>query len=166
LLLDFRVLAAAGDVLALRGEVDIPRIADENAQVEQLSPIETRLVATKEHEVCRVEGELRTSLRYQCSRCLDSYESLLETPFDESFTNAPGHEDAHVVEGTAVELDPYIEETVNLALEYRPLCRESCQGLCPVCGCNLNHETCNCDRQARDPRWAALEDLLLDDKPE
>lgn len=164
--LDFRELAAAGDTLPLQGEIEIPRIVEENAQIEQMSPIEANLVATQQPNRVQVAGELRASLHVQCSRCLDVYESALVAPFDESFANAPGNDDVHVVDGNEVDLDAFVEESVNLALDYRPLCREDCRGLCPVCGCNLNRETCSCDRQPRDVRWAALEDLLSKDESE
>jgi uncharacterized protein len=44
----------------------------------------------------------------------------------------------------------------------KPLCREDCQGLCPVCGTNLNNGTCTCKREWEDPRLAALKKLKTD----
>jgi uncharacterized protein len=41
----------------------------------------------------------------------------------------------------------------------RPLCDEDCKGLCPICGTNLNYETCNCQEEQVDPRWAKLKSL-------
>jgi len=38
----------------------------------------------------------------------------------------------------------------------KPLCREDCQGLCPVCGADKNTGTCSCEESTPDPRWAAL----------
>ena len=34
----------------------------------------------------------------------------------------------------------------------KPLCRDECRGLCPVCGTNLNRATCDCRRDWEDPR--------------
>lgn len=166
LLLDFRELRDAGDVFPIQGTVDIPRIAAENQQVVRLSPIAMDLKAIGADEVCRVHGQLETAFRYQCSRCLDEYDSPLCTSFDEQFSERVKQGDVHLVEGPQVDLTPYIEETVNLAIDFRPLCRDDCQGLCPVCGANLNHHQCNCDRTVHDPRWAALEGLLSKEEPE
>ena len=41
----------------------------------------------------------------------------------------------------------------------KPLCADDCKGLCPVCGKNLNRETCDCNRTWDDPRMAALREL-------
>ena len=36
-------------------------------------------------------------------------------------------------------------------------------GLCATCGVNRNETTCDCATEVRDPRWAALDDLRLDE---
>jgi len=41
----------------------------------------------------------------------------------------------------------------------KPLCGSDCNGLCPVCGKNLNRDTCECRRTWDDPRFAALREL-------
>jgi DUF177 domain-containing protein len=61
--------------------------------------------------------------------------------------------------GKAIDLDPVVREQLLLALPSYPVCQESCKGLCPVCGTNLNERDCGCDRRVPDPRWAALEKL-------
>ncbi|MDA8019646.1 MAG: DUF177 domain-containing protein [Thermoanaerobaculia bacterium] len=49
-------------------------------------------------------------------------------------------------------------EQMQLAVPMKPLCRESCKGLCGICGQNLNEGNCDCEPEI-DPRWAALEKL-------
>ena len=44
----------------------------------------------------------------------------------------------------------------------KPLCSESCRGLCPECGANLNTASCTCQRAWVDPRLAVLEQLRKD----
>jgi uncharacterized protein len=36
------------------------------------------------------------------------------------------------------------------------LCRESCKGLCPRCGANLNEETCECRQDLKSSPFAIL----------
>jgi len=65
---------------------------------------------------------------------------------------------------------PCTEDTVDLAfpvwealvLEFpmKPVCREDCRGLCPVCGANLNLRTCGCEAEKADPRLLSLKKLL------
>jgi len=63
--------------------------------------------------------------------------------------------------GKVLDLDAMVREQILLALPPYPVCRESCKGLCPVCGANLNDRDCGCDRRVPDPRWDALRKLKL-----
>jgi len=55
-----------------------------------------------------------------------------------------------------LETDPILIEQLQLNIPMKPLCREDCQGLCPICGADRNAGTCQCEDLAPDPRWAAL----------
>ena len=57
------------------------------------------------------------------------------------------------------DLEPVIWEQLELDLPMHALCREDCQGLCPICGGNRNVAPCDCDPVPSDPRWSALENL-------
>lgn len=67
-------------------------------------------------------------------------------------------EDLGVLEVAGDELDtePLVAEQVQLELPTRPLCREACRGLCPVCGGDRNERDCDCEHEGTDPRWSAL----------
>jgi uncharacterized protein len=47
-----------------------------------------------------------------------------------------------------------------LALPMKPLCKDDCKGLCPLCGANWNRDTCTCKAEWVDPRLAVLKKLL------
>jgi uncharacterized protein len=64
-------------------------------------------------------------------------------------------------DGRKIDLDPILQEQVLLALPMSLVCRESCRGLCPVCGENLNEKQCGCEREVVDPRWMALKNVKL-----
>ena len=53
-----------------------------------------------------------------------------------------------------IDLGELIHEQFYLTLPMKPLCREDCKGLCPVCGANWNQTTCACERRWEDPRLA------------
>src|SRR5215210_5657637 len=55
-----------------------------------------------------------------------------------------------------LETDPILIEQLQLNIPMKPLCREDCQGLCPVCGADKNTGACSCAESSPDPRWAAL----------
>jgi uncharacterized protein len=64
----------------------------------------------------------------------------------------------YVVEG-GLELSAWARDAIALELPDQILCRPECAGLCPVCGKDLNVEPHEHEGEARDPRWAALEQL-------
>jgi len=59
-----------------------------------------------------------------------------------------------------LDLGEIVREQLLLNIPMRPLCGESCKGLCPHCGANLNETTCGCEQKSIDPRMKALEKLL------
>jgi uncharacterized protein len=69
-------------------------------------------------------------------------------------------EDLQYVADDKVDLVPYVEETLLLHLPYAALCQESCKGLCPNCGTDLNEQECGCNTDVIDPRLAALGDFF------
>ena len=60
------------------------------------------------------------------------------------------------LDGEILETRPILLEQLQLNIPMKPLCREDCQGLCPVCGADRNAGACSCEESTADPRWAAL----------
>ena len=60
----------------------------------------------------------------------------------------------------SIDLGELMHEQFVLALPMKPLCAETCRGLCVHCGTNLNKDTCACAPEWTDPRLAALKGLL------
>ena len=65
-----------------------------------------------------------------------------------------------VVSDGQLDLAELATADILLELPTSVLCVESCKGLCPVCGANLNEGDCGCDRSQRDPRLDKLRELL------
>src|SRR6202035_5183145 len=65
-----------------------------------------------------------------------------------------------------LETRPILLEQLQLNIPMKPLCRDDCRGLCPVCGIDRNTGTCSCAERTVDPRWAGLAGLKdrLDEK--
>lgn len=111
-------------------------------------------------------GNLATTLAASCARCLGAYRVPLETPFEFVLVPEQAQEPDQELDaddlalsffsGPEVDLEPLCSEQAILALPTRALCREDCQGLCPVCGGDRNEKACACDDTKPDPRWAAL----------
>ena len=127
-----------------------------------------------------IRGTAKIGVRIPCDRCLDDVEVPLELEFSQKVPaeretgskeadESPG--DADTQEESAFEPDYYLEG-YNLDVDKllfgeallnwpsRVLCKEDCRGLCPVCGQNLNHGDCGCERKALDPRMAKVLDVF------
>jgi len=74
-----------------------------------------------------------------------------------------GSELAYAFSGDEIDLAPLVRDAVLLNLPAAPLCGEGCLGLCPSCGIDLNRESCDCDRNGYDERWAPLAALRFDE---
>ena len=116
----------------------------------------------------RVAGHLTGELELTCSRCLESFTMPVATEFDLRYvprTENVGEGEKQVEEddlSTAfysddeIDLRHLIMEQFQLAVPMKPLCQESCRGLCPQCGTNLNTGSCSCTPKWADPRLEAL----------
>ena len=104
-----------------------------------------------------------TSREYaiQTVRALKQY--LEAADIDELYQVEILHEDAYLIVDGQLDLAPMARQAALLELDDERLCREECAGLCPHCGVDLNVETCGCDTEVVDHRWAALDGLVLDD---
>ena len=67
-------------------------------------------------------------------------------------------------EGEKLDLTEAFFDNFFLEMPMTTVCSESCRGLCPVCGMNLNRGQCNCRNFKVDARLSALESLLNDHK--
>jgi uncharacterized protein len=110
-----------------------------------------------------VHGAVATPWQAPCRRCLTEVGGTARIEVDELYQDDVSDDDAFPIEGDQIDLAPAVREYVLLELPDGPLCRDDCAGICPVCGIDRNEASCECDTTVRDERWAALDDLQLDD---
>ena len=126
--------------------------------------------------VFRVTGRAITRLELDCGRCLDAFEVPVDARFELRYVPQPesaaegereiGEDDlttSFYREGT-LDVVELLREQFQLALPMKPLCAESCRGLCPECGAHLNRTDCGCKSKSVDPRLAPLKELLNREK--
>ena len=63
----------------------------------------------------------------------------------EEIRSTTGESEIGFYEGDGIELKDVLREYVLLALPMQRVCREDCQGICPVCGQNRNLVECGCE---------------------
>ena len=139
-----------------------------------LAPLRLELTVTREFDHIRVTGQVSTTVRLDCSRCLTEYESPITSAFTVFYsqsTDGPQDEEVELTEedlvaasyaGEEIDFTPVIAEQIIMGIPLKPLCREECQGLCSTCGADLNTSPCDCERAAVSPKFSALRNLKIE----
>jgi uncharacterized protein len=112
-----------------------------------------------------VTGSADVPLHGQCARCLKDFDRDEQIDLMELFLYPDKElddEEASRVVDDAVDLEPVIRDAVVLDLPFTPLCREDCEGLCSLCGADLNADPEHDHGEQIDSRWAGLSGLLDD----
>ena len=109
-------------------------------------------------------GDLAGEAAVECRRCLTDVRVPVEADVHLIFAEAEDEEiddpDVYTIaaQDAMLDLRPAIREEWILSVPAFALCREDCQGLCPVCGADLNEDPAH-THAAADPRWNALRGL-------
>ncbi len=103
-----------------------------------------------------IVGKINYSLSMTCSRCLERFNKDFslwvrgifkfhrDRYKDKEIELTKRDLDTFYYENGKIDLDRFVIESIIVNVPMKPLCREDCKGLCPVCGANLNFESCNC----------------------
>ena len=136
-----------------------------------VEPVALDFTVHKDKDRFRLVGTVKTVLELSCSRCLDPFRLPIDAGFDVRYLPQSQNtgEEREIEEDDLsdafyrdeqIDLGQLMEEQFYLALPMKPLCSESCRGLCPNCGTNLNVATCDCEVRWEDPRLAGLKALM------
>lgn len=113
----------------------------------------TGSIQRKNENTVHVSLHLSGTMLYPCARCLQPVPVSTAIDYEDDFEWAEGQDTGDLV--------PFVEECLFIHEPYRVLCDETCRGLCPGCGVNLNEGQCQCSREPEiDPRLAALKNLF------
>jgi len=169
LVFEFEKSAAAFPVLA--------EMVD-NGEWEFSAPIRIALRAQRIGDMVEIDGDIETSVRLPCSRCLQPFEIPLKSRFALTYQHRAtdgiadtepqevelSAEDMGIVyfQGEKIDLKDPIQEQVVMEYPLRGLCKPGCKGLCPKCGADLNEDLCDCDRRSPPGKFAVLKNLKLD----
>lgn len=137
-----------------------------------IKPFSGTLKVIKRGIEVEVSGHLEGSLELVCDRCLEKFEYSIKEDFkvlllpkatlnlQEEKELSSEELEVSFYENSFISYYEIIKEEIYLSLPYRILCKEECKGLCPVCGANLNKETCECSKIKKGSPFAILRDLL------
>jgi uncharacterized protein len=107
--------------------------------------------------IINLTGRIQTAYSGECARCLARVESDVDLPVSECYrpaiqAAAGEDDDSYRYGGTQLDIGQALRDNLLLALPQRLLCRADCQGLCPVCGADLNKQDCGHAISAADPQ--------------
>jgi DUF177 domain-containing protein len=141
-----------------------------------VAPVHLVMDVRKDRDAYRAAGRVETRLQLDCGRCLEPFDVPVDSAFELRYVPAVDttREAEREVEeddlttafyrDEQLDLGELMREQFVLALPMKPLCSESCKGLCPQCGTNLNKASCDCSPAWKDPRLAGLQGLFDRDK--
>jgi uncharacterized protein len=159
--------------------IRVAEIPDEGLQIEGLDAFpepfqdptwkldDLSLTLEKDGDAVLVTGRLVARVPQPCGRCLEPLTVTVRPEVDARFVpSRRGHGEemelgaddleTDVYDDGIIDLNALVETETTLVLPMKPLCREDCRGLCPICGGNRNLTACRCEVRLVDPRWAPL----------
>lgn len=142
---------------------------------ELASAVTVRLKAQRLRRNVLLSGQVGCQISLQCSRCLKRYTLPLDFHLKRLFCPYPAREEGEkelnledmevsFYKGEEIDAGPVVEEELILFLPFRPLCQESCKGLCPGCGVDLNLEPCGCAAREESSSLARFGDFVVENK--
>jgi uncharacterized protein len=137
--------------------------------IDFVGPVSISLKLTNAETRILVQGQATGKVQTECARCNEEFPLPLEIEIEEGFVseNSPEADvtgiDVYEVltyKEDRVPLDEMLRQNFLAAVPMQPICRGGdCKGLCDQCGLNLNNDSCDCQKEEIDPRWAALGEL-------
>ena len=114
-------------------------------------------------------GTMKATGDALCGRCLETFAFVWKVPVDimvmlrqeRNLDPDEGLGKTQILHQSRGEVDlkEALTESLVLAYPISTICREECQGICSSCGIDKNKQSCDCQDEDFDPRWAALDDL-------
>ena len=134
----------------------------EGEEIRAIEKVDVEGVAISENDVIVIEASIKTKLKLNCSRCLDTFIYPIDIDIEERFTNDIDlqQDGTMFVEGDSLDITEIIENCIISTLPIKRLCKDDCKGLCPECGVNKNVENCSCLDYDVDIRLAKLRELF------
>ncbi len=156
------LLRVPGSARTIEASLDAVELGVDDERI--AGPVEVVFDVVSSIDGIVVTGSVTLPWAAPCRRCLTEVTGATAVDVDEVYRDeVSDDDDAYAIEGDQIDLAPAVREYVLLELPDGPLCRTDCAGICPVCGTDRNEAPCDCDTAVRDDRWAALDELRLDE---
>lgn len=165
-------------------KIHVPGIPEEGVELDEEVSVESevlrepaqvrlKLMVQRSGGEVYVSGLIAADIVLGCSRCLGDFSKDISVPVEVVYRPAgecgpegrgellTGELDTGYYDGDELDIAELAREQVLLDVSMKPLCSDSCKGICLKCGKDLNEEgPCGCVADTGDPRWGALKKLL------
>lgn len=166
-------------ILNLRNLDEFPARVELRVPANELNIVYDGVTVTGQADICldiirseRIyycQGSVDCDGRLTCSRCLVEYPVHFRGEIDFSIQEAdegsvnpdevPENEMIVAPGAQEIDISQPVGEALLLEVPLKPLCSETCRGICPICGGNKNDKPCDCKEETEDSRWDGLRDL-------
>jgi len=96
-----------------------------------VAPITGTFTLTRSDTGLELRGQVATTVRLECHRCLQPFDETLAVPVSCSYAEKPGEDELPITNGH-IDLLPAIREELLLGLPIKQLCRQDCPGVAPA----------------------------------
>lgn len=143
-------------------EISKESFNDNGEVIKFTKPIKFKGIIRLIDNIYELTGNVETEVLLPCSRCSESFSYSVNMDINEKLSDTIKDEDGEIISIKNDKIDIYqiIENNFYMELPVKKLCREGCKGLCQHCGTNLNHNSCDCEKDDLDPRLAKLKELF------
>jgi len=172
--IDFKTIDEAG-LQSYRATFDFPLSELDRHEVAAIGPatIDVKVKQGDLQDEYVADGTVSYDADLSCSRCAEPYPIAHSSAFHVRFRPRPAaseaNEEVEITDSEELDVEFYSAraiplrdlalEQIQLTIPMKPLCDESCLGLCPTCGANRMREGCSCEASVTDERWGALKDI-------
>jgi uncharacterized protein len=158
-----QLASGAGRSVDLCVKIDTFEFGGQSYQVaDELTDV--RLDATRTVAGYSLRLRFEAELDGPCMRCLEAAAPMVDVDAREVDQPGGGEElSSPYLDGDELDVHAWARDALALALPSKIVCDADCQGLCPVCGENLNQADPGHAHEAEpDPRWAKLSELKFE----
>ena len=97
-----------------------------------------------------VTADIDTTILVECRRCINPFEMDITTTLDLLFSmgnesSEPDADGGRYYDGETLDISEDVRRALVLEMPTWSLCSETCKGLCPECGTDLNTTECSCE---------------------
>ena len=107
-----------------------------------------------------VTADIETAIVVECGRCIAPFEVDIATIVELLFSigsesSEESEADERYYDGETLDISEDVRQALVLEIPAWPLCSETCKGLCPQCGAELNISACSCEPTDEAPASAS-----------